>query len=112
MAISVTPKHLGRVVHPGDAAGIRSPRGTFNLLIDQQPEAIAFPADEREVAAVIADARERGLRVAAQATGHNAGAARLARAHPDPQHLGADRRHDRRRGAAGCASAPPRAGRP
>jgi FAD/FMN-containing dehydrogenase len=45
----------------------------FNLLIDQRPEAIAFPADEREVAAVVADARGRGLRVAAQATGHNAG---------------------------------------
>ncbi len=48
-------------------------RGAFNLLIDQRPEAIAFPADEREVAAVVADARGRGLRVAAQATGHNPG---------------------------------------
>ncbi|GAA0976260.1 FAD-binding oxidoreductase [Acrocarpospora macrocephala] len=61
---------LGRMVHPGypewDAA-----RGTFNLLIDQRPEAIAFPADDREVAAAIAYARRRGLRVAAQATGHN-----------------------------------------
>ena len=47
-------------------------RGTFNLLTDQRPEAIAFPADEREVAAVVAYARERGRRVAPQATGHNA----------------------------------------
>ncbi|HEX2160205.1 MAG TPA: FAD-binding oxidoreductase, partial [Thermoleophilaceae bacterium] len=44
-----------------------------NLLDDQRPEEIAFPTDEREVAVAIADARERGLRVAAQATGHNAG---------------------------------------
>ena len=72
MAISVTPKHLGHVVRPGDPDWDAA-RGTFNLLIDQQPEAIAFPADEREVAAVVADAREHGLRVAPQATGHNAG---------------------------------------
>jgi hypothetical protein len=60
------------MVRPGDS-GWDAARGTFNLLIDQQPEAIAFPADAREVAAVIAGARARGLRVAAQATGHNPG---------------------------------------
>lgn len=60
------------MVRPGDR-GWDAARGTFNLVIDQQPEAIAFPADAREVAAVIAGARERGLRVAAQATGHNPG---------------------------------------
>jgi hypothetical protein len=48
-------------------------RGAFNVLIDQRPEAIAFPADEHEVAAVVSHAREHGLRVAPQATGHNAG---------------------------------------
>jgi FAD/FMN-containing dehydrogenase len=63
---------LGRVVRPGDADWDAA-RGAFNLLVDQQPRAIAFPTDERQVAAVVADARERGLRVAAQATGHNAG---------------------------------------
>ena len=72
MPISVTPSTSVRVVHPGDD-GWDAARGTFNVLIDQQPEAIAFPADEREVAAVLADARERGLRVALQATGHNPG---------------------------------------
>ena len=60
-----------RLVRPG-GPGWDEARGTFNLLDDQRPEAIAFPADEREVGAVIAYARERGLRVAAQATGHNA----------------------------------------
>ena len=66
-------RHLDRVrlVRPG-GPGWDDARGTFNLLDDQRPEAIAFPADEREVAAVVAYARERGLRVAPQATGHNA----------------------------------------
>ncbi|MET7392060.1 FAD-binding oxidoreductase [Dactylosporangium sp. NPDC005572] len=67
-----TSTNLGRVVRPGDDAWDAA-RGTFNLLIDQSPEAIAFPADDREVAAVIAYAREHGLRVAPQATGHNPG---------------------------------------
>ncbi|HEY7692796.1 MAG TPA: FAD-binding oxidoreductase [Gaiellaceae bacterium] len=71
MLITETDRGLGRVVGPGDEAWDRA-RGTFNLLDDQQPEAIAFPADAREVAAVVAHARDRGLRVAAQATGHNA----------------------------------------
>ena len=68
----ITRPHLGRVVRPGDHDWDAA-RSTFNVLIDQQPEAIAFPASEREVAAVVADARERGLRVAVQATGHNPG---------------------------------------
>jgi len=63
---------LGRLVRPGEP-GWDQARQTFNLLDDQRPEAIAFPADERQVAAVVAFARERGLRVAPQATGHNAG---------------------------------------
>src|SRR5919106_1426915 len=70
MLITDTAKNMGRLVRPRDPAWDAA-RGTFNLLIDQRPEAIAFPAVEREVAAVIAHAHERGLRVAAQATGHN-----------------------------------------
>jgi FAD/FMN-containing dehydrogenase len=72
MLITDTTRRLGRIVGPGDRDW-EAARGTFNLLIDQRPEAIAFPVDEREVSAVIADARERGLRVAPQATGHNPG---------------------------------------
>ncbi len=67
-----TTENLGRLVHAGDPDWDEA-RRSFNLLIDQRPEAIAFPADEREVAAVIAHAGERGLRVVPQATGHNAG---------------------------------------
>ncbi|GIH28667.1 oxidoreductase [Acrocarpospora phusangensis] len=72
MTITDISRGLGRVVRPGDPDWDAA-RGTFNLLIDQRPEAIAFPADDREVAAVIAYARRHGLRVAAQATGHNPG---------------------------------------
>jgi FAD binding domain len=60
------------VVLPGDPDW-DTVRQTFNVLHDQQPEAIARPRDEREVAATVRYARDRGLRLAAQATGHNAG---------------------------------------
>src|SRR5690242_10648429 len=49
-------------------------RGAFNLLLDQQPAAIAFPADAGEVADAVACARAMGLRVAPQAAAHNQGA--------------------------------------
>jgi FAD/FMN-containing dehydrogenase len=55
------------------APGWDDARRTFNLLVDQRPAAVAVPADEREVAAAVAHAAARGLRVAPQATGHNAG---------------------------------------
>lgn len=66
------PTAPARLVRPGDAAWDEA-RGTFNLLVDQRPAAIAYPGDAREVAAVVRDARARGRRVAVQATGHNAG---------------------------------------
>jgi FAD/FMN-containing dehydrogenase len=62
----------GRVVAPGDADWDAA-RQTFNLLLDQQPVAVAFPVDERDVIAAVNYAREHGLRIAPQATGHNAG---------------------------------------
>jgi hypothetical protein len=68
---TATTESLGRIVRPGDEAW-NDARGGFNLLVDQRPEAIAFPSDEREVASVVAYARDRGLRIAPQATGHNA----------------------------------------
>ena len=63
---------LATILLPGDP-GWDEHRRTFNLLVDQRPEAIALPADERQVATAVAFARARGWRVAAQATGHNAG---------------------------------------
>jgi FAD/FMN-containing dehydrogenase len=64
------PEGVGRIVFPGDPDWDLA-RATFNVLDDLLPEAVAFPADEREVAAAVSYARRRGLRVAIQATGHN-----------------------------------------
>jgi len=49
-------------------------RGAFNVLIDQQPAAIATPASAEEVAAVVRAAVADGKRVAAQGSGHAAAA--------------------------------------
>ena len=62
----------GRVVVPGDDDWDAA-RQAFNLLVDQRPAAVAFPVSERDVIAAVDYAREHGLRVAPQATGHNAG---------------------------------------
>jgi FAD/FMN-containing dehydrogenase len=61
----------GRVHFPGDP-GWDQARATFNVLVDQRPIAVAVPADERDVVAVVQYAREHGLRVAPQSTGHGA----------------------------------------
>jgi FAD/FMN-containing dehydrogenase len=61
-----------RILHAGDH-GWDQARRAFNLLVEQRPAAIALPRDAEDVAAAIRYARSRGLQVAAQATGHNAG---------------------------------------
>ncbi len=48
-------------------------RQAFNLRVDQQPVAVVLAANELDVIATVRYARRRGLRVAGQATGHNAG---------------------------------------
>ena len=47
-------------------------RRAWNLSVDQRPEAVALPASAAEVGGVVRWARARGLRIAAQGTGHNA----------------------------------------
>ena len=47
-------------------------RLAWNLAADQQPAAVAFPESGRDVSAIVRWARERGLRVAPQGTGHSA----------------------------------------
>jgi hypothetical protein len=47
-------------------------RQAWNLAVDQQPAAVVFPESEHDVAAAIAFAREEGLTVAPQTTGHSA----------------------------------------
>src|SRR3954452_13397173 len=60
----------GAVILPGDPRYDEA-RSSFNLLVDQRPAAVAFPAGPRGVAEAVALARRLGLRVAPQATGHN-----------------------------------------
>jgi FAD/FMN-containing dehydrogenase len=69
MSIETAPT---AVIRPGDGDFDRA-RQAFNLTVDQRPELIAYPADEREVVALVRQAREQGLRIATQRTGHNAG---------------------------------------
>jgi hypothetical protein len=61
------------VVAPGDP-GWDEARAAWNLAVDQRPAAVARPATPAQVAAVVDAARDAGLRVAAQTTGHAAGA--------------------------------------
>lgn len=55
----------------GDWDGARQ---AWALLADQRPAAVVFPESAAEVAAIVDFAREHGLRVAAQGTGHAANA--------------------------------------
>jgi FAD/FMN-containing dehydrogenase len=63
----------GTVVNPGDDDWDQA-RAAWNLTVDQRPAAVVFPENADDVAAVVASARESGLRIAAQGTGHGAGA--------------------------------------
>ena len=63
----------GRVSAPGDPDWDEA-RQAWNLAVDQRPAAVAIPATADDVVAVVEFARERGLLVTAQGTGHNAGA--------------------------------------
>ncbi len=63
----------GEVVGPHDADWDEA-RLAWNLAVDQRPAAVALPESAFDVVAVVAFAREHGLRVAPQGTGHNAGA--------------------------------------
>jgi FAD/FMN-containing dehydrogenase len=61
----------GRIVFPEDEDWDAA-RRTFNLALDQRPVAVAFPSGERDVALLVRMARDRELRIAPQAAGHNA----------------------------------------
>jgi FAD/FMN-containing dehydrogenase len=70
--IRLADRITGQVVIPTDADWDAA-RQAFNLTLDVRPAAVAFPHDERDVVALVDHAREHGLRIAPQATGHNAG---------------------------------------
>ncbi|HEX5983074.1 MAG TPA: FAD-binding oxidoreductase [Solirubrobacterales bacterium] len=61
----------GRVVTPADPEW-DAVRQVFNLVTDLRPAAVALPRDAADVVAAVDFARAQGLRVAPQATGHNA----------------------------------------
>lgn len=60
-----------RLVRPGDPAWDAA-RGAWQLTADQRPEAVATPADLDELREVVLAARDAGLTVTTQPTGHGA----------------------------------------
>ena len=56
---------------PGDP-GYDAGRTPWNVAVDLRPAAVAFPTTAREVSRIVVAAREDGLRIAPQSTGHNA----------------------------------------
>jgi hypothetical protein len=62
----------GKMVLPSDQR-FDGARRAWNLAVDQRPAAVVFPESAAEVAAAVGYAAKRGLRIAAQGTGHNAG---------------------------------------
>jgi FAD binding domain len=61
----------GTVVAPGDDSWDVA-RQAWNLAVDQRPALVVVPENEDDVMAVVTFARDHGLRVAPQGTGHNA----------------------------------------
>ncbi|MFE4470492.1 FAD-binding oxidoreductase [Leifsonia sp. NPDC056824] len=59
----------GRVVTPADPDWDLERQG-WNLAADQRPEAVVVAADAPDIAAVVGFARDHGLRVVPQGTGH------------------------------------------
>jgi hypothetical protein len=62
----------GDVITPGDAE-YDVARQAWNLAVNQEPVMVALPESAGDVARVVRYAAEKGLRVAPQGTGHNAG---------------------------------------
>jgi FAD/FMN-containing dehydrogenase len=62
----------GGLVLPGDEEWDEA-RQAWNLAVDQRPAAVALPETAEDVVAIVDFAREHGLRIAPQGTGHNAG---------------------------------------
>ena len=63
----------GDIVAPDDESWDEA-RQAWNLAVDQRPAAVALPESAADVVAIVTFARESGLRVAPQGTGHGAGA--------------------------------------
>jgi FAD/FMN-containing dehydrogenase len=61
----------GDLFKPGDA-GWDAARQAWNLVADQHPDAVALVSSPDDVVAAVSFARENGLGVVAQGTGHGA----------------------------------------
>ena len=61
----------GAVVLPGDATWDAA-RQAWNLAVDQRPAMVTVPRSAADVQVIVDFARRHGLRIAMQATGHNA----------------------------------------
>jgi FAD/FMN-containing dehydrogenase len=70
---ALSAEMTGRVVTPFDTDWDAT-RQVFNLSTDLRPAAVALPRDVDDVVAAVEYAAANGLRVAPQATGHNADA--------------------------------------
>jgi hypothetical protein len=70
MHTTTTPRSL---IAPDDARYDEA-RLAFNLAVDQRPAAVAVAKSVEDVVEAVRYARDNGLRVAPQTTGHNAGA--------------------------------------
>ena len=62
----------GTLARPDDPSWDED-RAAWNLAVDQRPTAVVIAETVRDVVSVVNTAREHGLRVAPQSTGHNAG---------------------------------------
>ena len=63
----------GAVVVPGDETWDEA-RQAWNLAVDQRPAAVAIPESSGDIVAIVEFARESGLRIAPQGTGHGGAA--------------------------------------
>jgi hypothetical protein len=68
------PAHTPATILTCADPGWDEARQAWNLAVDQHPAAVALPESADDAAAAVRFARERGLRVAAQGTGHSAAA--------------------------------------
>ena len=84
----------GEVVVPGDA-GWDSARQAWNLVADQRPAIVVLASSPEDVTETIRFAREHGLRVAPQSTGHGAPSLGDLAGHDPAAHGRAERRDDR-----------------
>ncbi len=72
MQPSLLTSELARTVIDSRDYRWRVATGAFNLAFEQTPALVAVPEDEDDIIDVVNFARERGMQVAPQRTGHNA----------------------------------------